>query len=138
MIRAKSNEHLIIKLQAKARGFLLRKYNKQANDLVDAVPKSSYRGNSNRPGRFRMVYEKGRPIMNGVEFAKELKEMPDYSNTFTKQVQAKLLPFQFDQSESPRDSPLIDRGPIEMDNGCVYHGQWDNENLREGKGTLIW
>ena len=76
--------------------------------------------------------------MNGVEFAKELKEMPDYSNAFTKQVQAKLLPFQFDQSESPRDSPLIDRGPIEMDNGCVYHGQWDNENQREGKGTLIW
>ena len=102
------------------------------------MPKSSYRGNSNRPGRFRMVLDKGRPILNGAEFAKELKEMPDYSNTFTNEVEAKLGSFQFDQSESPRDSPLIDRGPLEMDNGCVYHGQWNNQNQREGQGTQIW
>ena len=95
---------------------------------MDAMPKSSYRGNSNRPGRFRMVLDKGRPILNGAEFAKELSEMPDYSNTFTLEVEAKLGPFQYDESESPRDSPLIDRGPLEMDNGCVYHGQWNNEN----------
>ena len=53
------------------------------------MPKSSNRGNSNRPGRFRLVFDKGRPVLNGVKIAKELKEIPDYANTFTNEVQAK-------------------------------------------------
>ena len=43
-----------------------------------------------------MVLDKGRPILNGPELAKDLSEMPDYSNTFTKEVEAKLSSFQFD------------------------------------------
>ena len=32
----------------------------------------------------------------------------------------------------------MDRGPYELDNGAIYHGQWTEDGLREGKGTQIW
>ena len=90
MATAKKNEDLIINLQAKVRGFLLRKNNKLVSDLLDAKPKSSNRGISNLPGKFKMVDNKGKPMMNGNSFGQELSEMPDYSNTITNSVEVRM------------------------------------------------
>jgi len=46
----------------------------------DAKPKSSHRSRFRQPGGRNMVENKGKPIMNGNSYAKELEEMPDFSN----------------------------------------------------------
>ena len=65
--------------------------------------------------------------------------MPDHSNPATRETEERLGPFIFDQEQnSPRDAELVTRGPYELDNGSIYHGQWTKEGLREGKGIQIW
>jgi hypothetical protein len=72
---------------------------------------------------------KGRVLVD-----KELDGMPDYSNEYTRAAEGDLGEFIFDRIASPRSSPLIDKGPLEMDNGAIYHGQWNTDGQREGKG----
>jgi hypothetical protein len=69
-----------------------------------------------------MVENKGKPIMNGNSYAKELDEMPDFSNNQTRATELKMGAFVFDQIESPRAVEIIERGPYELDNGAIYHG----------------
>ena len=64
--------------------------------------------------------------------------MPDFSNEQTRATEFKLGPFVFDQIESPRAVEVINRGPYELDNGAIYHGQWTKDGHRDGKGTQIW
>ena len=46
---------------------------------------------------------KGKPAGGfGNSYARELTEMPDYSNSFTRDTQERLGPFVFDKPESPR------------------------------------
>jgi hypothetical protein len=65
---------------------------------------------------------RGKPLLNGNSYARELKEMPDHSNEATRQTEARLGPFIFDRAveESNRSKEVIDRGPYEMDNGAIY------------------
>jgi hypothetical protein len=68
-----------------------------------------------------MLLDKGRPILQGNSYARELKEMPDHSNEKTKATEAKLGPFIYDKEDNgPND--LIERGPYELDNGAIYQG----------------
>jgi len=66
--------------------------------------------------------------------------MPDYSNELTRITETRLGVFNFDAYEEPKYSgPLEEKGPMELDNGAVYKGQWNKETrMREGKGTQIW
>ena len=82
-----------------------------------------------------MNENKGKVVM---KYARELKEMPDLSNTLTKATEKRLGPFAFDKADSPRAQQVIDKGPFELDNGAIYHGQWTKDGHREGKGTQIW
>jgi len=77
----------------------------------------------------------GKPILNGNSYARELREMPDHSNEATRSTEARLGVFIYDRVQSPRSEPIIERGPYEMDNGAIYHGQWTKDGHREGKGT---
>lgn len=65
-------------------------------------------------------------MRNGLVYAKQLVEMPDYSNDATRLVEANLPPFRFDDREDDKfaDQDLILRGPYELDNGAIYKGQW--------------
>lgn len=51
-------------------------------------------------------------------------------------------PFDFSLLSSENcdgEEDIEERGPIELDNGAVYHGQWNKQTgCREGKGTQIW
>jgi hypothetical protein len=50
-------------------------------------PKMSHRGREKFPGGQTLQDNKGKPVLNGTVFAKELKEMPDHSNKFTRQTE---------------------------------------------------
>ena len=97
---AKKNEGRIVKMQANVRGFLSRKANKQSNDFVDPKPLLSKRSNSKMPGG-HLLGDKGRPLLHGNSYARELKEMPDHSNEFTRATESKLDPFVYDKDEDP-------------------------------------
>jgi hypothetical protein len=123
-------------MQAKVRGFLHRKNHNKPMD-EDPKPQSSRRGRNKVPGG-NLIDNKGKPVDSKNLFARELKEMPDHSNEVTRATELKLGGFVFDKIESPRVHAIIDRGPYELDNGAIYHGQWTAEGQREGKGTQIW
>ena len=63
--------------------------------------------------------------------------MPDYSNPQTALTESRLAPFVYDKIDTDRKD-LVNRGPYELDNKAVYHGEWTREGLREGKGVQIW
>ncbi len=61
--------------------------------------------------------------------------MPDYSNENTRTVRSRLVPHDYPTTNLERSSKeLVSRGPIELDNGPYYMGQWNDNGTREGKG----
>ena len=59
--------------------------------LADILKDSNYKLTQFSPEQISRLQEsiiekdnKGKPVLNGTVFAKELKEMPDHSNKFTR------------------------------------------------------
>ena len=75
---------------------------------------------------------------NGLVFAKQITQMPDYSNQATRATEKEIIPFQYDEDESQYGTELIVRGPYELDNRAIYKGQWSKEGMRHGRGIQIW
>lgn len=72
---------------------------------------------------------------NGLIYAKQLSEMPEYSNETIKAMEQMLGAFEYDQDEEVHfGNDLITRGPYALDNGSIYQGQWSKEGLRKGRG----
>lgn len=67
---------------------------------------------------------KGKANFGANSYARELPEMPDHSNAATRETEERLGPFIFDKSENDKDLDVVTRGPYELDNGAIYHGQW--------------
>lgn len=67
---------------------------------------------------------------NGLVYAKQLAEMPDYSNEATRATEKQVGPFEWDEDDSQYGTDLIVRGPYELDNGAIYRGSWSKEGLR--------
>lgn len=120
----KKNEGKIVKIQAVWRGHNARKRMKN-DDHINQRPRASAR-RSNRPPN------------NGGAIARQLNEMPDYSNSATRATEQKLGKFEYNLPASPSSKNLIERGPYELDNGAIYVGEWTKEGLRHGKGLQIW
>ena len=80
---ARKNTDSIIKLQALFRGYLQRKVNKIANDFVDPKPQLSHRSRGKAAGG-KSMENKGKLVLKGNSYARELKEMPDHSNEATR------------------------------------------------------
>lgn len=59
---------------------------------------------------------------NGLVYARQLAEMPDYSNDLTKETEKQLGVFEYDQDPAQYGTDLITRGPYELDNGAIYQG----------------
>ena len=103
MREAKKNEDKIVKMQANVRGFLSRKGNNRERnaDMGDPKPQLSNRSRNKQGGR-NMLENKGKAVMKGNSYARELQEMPDHSNASTRATEVRLGPFIFDKVESPR------------------------------------
>ena len=83
----------------------------------------SYRGKEVQGGRNNFGHiPRLEPGASANSYAKELKEMPDYSNAATKETEERLGEFIFDQPEPASNKEIVTRGPYELDNGAVYHG----------------
>jgi len=64
-------------------------------------------------------------------------EIPDYSNPATQVAAQKHGTFSF--TAEPDDGvKVMPRGAVELDNGAIYTGQWNEQSQRHGKGTQVW
>lgn len=89
------------------RGYITRKATKKAKELLDAKPQMSNRSNKVKAGAGSLNWgynfaNKNKPNFGANSYAKELQEMPDYSNAQTRETEERLGPFVFDKPESPR------------------------------------
>ena len=69
--------------------------------------------------------------------------MPDHSNELTRETEDRIGQFIFHASQSDEveffNRQLQNKGPIELNNGGVYMGQWNVDNgHREGQGIMHW
>jgi hypothetical protein len=72
----------------------------------------------------------------------ELKEIPehlvpDYSTSATIAAISRLGRFVLPEVMHD-NSVRLRRGPVEMENGAIYTGEWNNDNQRHGVGVQVW
>ena len=129
MKEASKHQGEIARIQAGFRGYKARKEFQKVKGGGDADhnnPRQSARLSQRNDSR-------GNPAV-----ARQLNEMPDYSNPATRLTEQKLGKFDYDQPASPSAKNLIERGPYELDNGAIYVGEWTKEGLRHGRGLQVW
>lgn len=115
----------LILLQSCIRGFIDRKQIKNLNSFKFSSELASRSvSTSSLPQAHRRSIQELPP-----------NKIPDYSNTSTLKVMAKLGPFKCSASQKPN---LVKRGAVLMENQAIYTGEWNNENQREGQGTQHW
>lgn len=83
------DQNLIIKMQARFRGYIARKKIKQEAEIVDPQPRLSNRSQ-------RKKFLQLNKSQSNFRSNKELDAMPDYSNEVTREVEDKLGPFVYD------------------------------------------
>lgn len=83
-MEAKKNEDKIKKVQANIRGFLQRKNNKIIKAYEDPKPQLSHRSQKDKYAGGKNFINKGKIDFSPNSYVRELSEMPDYSNQFTK------------------------------------------------------
>ena len=78
------------------------------------------------------------PVIHDLVSHARLREsIPEYRTSASHETEDRYGPFLFDQIEDTTQD-LIGRGPVELDNGAIYHGNWTKEGLRQGKGSQYW
>jgi hypothetical protein len=78
---------------------------------------------------------------NYQEFDQKLKKLaidcPYYSKQATKIAERKCGPFKYDADFSDKCERIF-KGPIELENGAFYIGEWNQYNQKHGAGMNIW
>ncbi|CAG9315185.1 unnamed protein product [Blepharisma stoltei] len=64
-------------------------------------------------------------------------EIPSYANASTIAACRKLGPFIYDYSLNDGVA-VFTKGPVQLENGAVYIGDWNEKFERHGKGVQIW
>ena len=64
--------------------------------------------------------------------------VPDYSTSTTRGILSKLGPYHLSSVRDQTLQTLQTRGPVEMENGAIYTGSWNNDNQRQGLGLQVW
>ena len=117
----------IINLQSLLRGYAERKSIKGAYSFLSSTPNENF---------------KIKPSSNDCKiFRSEVTELPleripDYWTSTTNTIRIKLGDFIYGNSETIENT--IKRGPVEIENGAIYTGDWNSDNQRYGKGLQIW
>ena len=63
--------------------------------------------------------------------------MPDLSNQETRNTKQKLGFFQ-DNLDNSIFGSVSKKGPIEVEDGAIYQGQWNAQGMRHGHGIQVW
>lgn len=119
------NEANIIRIQSVFRGFMTRK--KHSSELEQLT--------SNRV--LTTLQQDFTTTMN----INELPNLPDFSNAATRETEQKIGPYIYINIPAAPGITLIEKGPIKLENGSVYFGQWRKTTQRDiiwGKGMQIW
>ncbi|CAG9318571.1 unnamed protein product [Blepharisma stoltei] len=139
----------IVKLQSVLRGYIDRKKIQSINltksvevKFTQAAP-SSYQAYS-APSDSNIQYKVKTNFFPASEnivrsSIKEIPEsqIPDYSTAATRLAFSRLGPFA--AKELFKDSePRTKHGPVEMENGAIYIGEWNNNYQRHGFGVQLW
>ncbi|CAG9332185.1 unnamed protein product [Blepharisma stoltei] len=64
-------------------------------------------------------------------------DLPNYENTITQAISKKLEPFQYNYDFND-PAPRVKKGPVQLDNGAIYIGEWSDRWERHGKGIQVW
>ena len=112
----------VIRVQATLRGYMLRRG-------LGEVIVSNY---APPPKASENEY-----VSSAAEIKEIQGEIPDYSNPATKIAAQKYGNFVIEDMEDD-GIKVTSKGPVELDNGAIYTGQWNEENQRHGKGTQVW
>lgn len=122
----------LIKLQSALRGFLDRKQVRTAYVCISApVCSNSQSDNKDQ-------------LMPKQETSSDFQELtpssiPDYSSEAIKSIRTRLGDFIFSCQDSTQSAlPVQKRGPIMVDNGSIYTGEWNTLNQKHGKGSQVW
>ena len=126
----------ILAIQSLLRGYLERKKvkhilhtsQKNTNAVDSFKEKSIFAGMSRNSPNFK---EFSRPELQ--ELSPE--NIPEYPNNAIKQILIKLGPFVFRDNQSANFNK---KGPVLMENQAIYIGEWNQNNLRNGKGVQKW
>ena len=112
----------VIRIQATIRGYMSRK-------ALKGVP---------------VIQARSAPKAAENDYAAEIAEIreiqgdiPDYSNPATTVAAQKHGNYSF-TDDLDDGVKVVSRGAVELDNGAIYSGQWNESNQRHGKGTQIW
>ena len=127
----------ILKLQSILRGFIARKESKKAFHFTQEL--SAFRQHPVQESNLHFTKEESHDEEIVRTELKEIPEsrVPDYSTSATRAVQARLGKFVF-QDSLHDNSVRLKRGPVEMENGAIFTGEWNNDNHRHGFGIQVW
>ena len=71
------------------------------------------------------------------EEAQKDNETPYYKSPESHATEEKLGPFKYDQVLE-NENELEERDFVQLENNLFYKGQWNKNNLKEGRGYQIW
>lgn len=111
----------LVKLQAVTRGYIDRRLTR---DILRQSPTENRMMSGYSPQPRTSVHE-----IQG--------EIPNYSNASTIAASRKLGAFNFEGDDNDGIA-RIQRGPVQLENGAVYIGEWNDTLERHGKGTQVW
>lgn len=63
-------------------------------------------------------------------------DLPDFYNPITAEIVQKLEPFNYDPNDP--ESINIKRGPVKLESGAIYIGEWNDHFERHGRGIQLW
>ena len=123
-------------LQSLLRGFIVRKQHKLSLHSTQAFSSFPYLPPPDCSLRSTKDHSPEEILRTDL---KEIaaSRVPDYSTSATRAVQARLGKFVF-QDSLPDNSERLKRGPVEMENGAIFTGEWNNDNHRHGFGVQVW
>ncbi|OMJ77103.1 hypothetical protein SteCoe_23375 [Stentor coeruleus] len=131
----KLNREDLVKLQSIIRGYFDRKKVKTLKvvDKPTAFSNDLKNNISSIPNENTELIEQTRKDLIEIP----IDSLPDYSNPSIKSIQTKLGDFVYNSPNS-NQIDLIKRGPIMIENGSIYTGEWNSNKERHGKGVNIW
>lgn len=129
----------IIKLQSLLRGYLDRKtvkkiYSTKPKEETHKLQETIEIGTHNLLKR--SINNSNDPVIRIHLKDIPQSQVPDYLTDATKETLHKLGPLKIDKDTSD-GVDLVNRGPVEIENGSVYTGSWNQDNQRHGFGLQI-
>ena len=64
-------------------------------------------------------------------------EIPDFTNDAVKKSLANIPEFKF-EVDPALFGEVIEKRPMELDSGSIYVGEWNDDDMRHGRGKQYW